>query len=107
MQFSSLINIVIKSYPRRLVSDFSMEDKLYMEILNYLNSTSTDNEKYPEHICAITSTQNRMGAKANFRRKARHYHNTNDGILMYRRQEVLPKSRLPTILNAYHDNPTS
>ena len=80
-----------------------MEDTLYMDLMNYLNST---NRRYPEHFYEIQPMHKRNDAKTNFRRKASHYHSV-EGVLMLGGREVLPRSRLPTILNAYRDNPTT
>ena len=78
-----------------------MDDTLYLEILNYHNVID---KKYPDHIYEIPAHK-RNGAKSNFRRKASAYYSI-EGVLMFANKEVLTRSRVPAILNAYHDNPT-
>ena len=78
-----------------------MDDCLYMEYVKY----HTDSErKYPDSFYEL-DPEKRTNAKSNFRRTAKPFH-VVDGILMYGKQEVLVKSRLASILHAYHDNPT-
>ena len=79
-----------------------MEDKLHMEITSYY--TEAEN-RYPDYMSKLTYKE-RNNAKANFRRMAKPYH-CIEGVLIHKNKEVLTRSRVPVILQIYHDNPNS
>ena len=85
-----------------------MEDTLYKDIMHYHTESAKITpviRPYPSEIYEIPS-EKRESAKGTFRRKAKKF-NVVDGILVHGGIEVLVKSRLATILDAYHDNPTT
>ena len=85
-----------------------MEDKLYKDIMYYHTESvknTPDIRPYPSDIYQIPS-EKRESAKAKFRHKAKKF-NVLNGILVHVEIEVLVKSRLASILHAYHDNPTT
>ena len=81
-----------------------MEDSLYNELVHFHSVTSSEG-RYPERIASLEHKK-RNSEKCNFRQIAKPYYQV-DGVLMHGACEVLQKSRLASILNAFHDNPSS
>ena len=80
-----------------------MDDSLYNQIVTFYNDTD---RKYPQSIYDIKDPTKRLDAKSLFRKKAKPFH-ADSGTLFHGEKEVLPKTRIPSILKAFHDNPTT
>ena len=79
-----------------------MEEKMYQDIVRF---HTEELNKYPQYVYKMPAAE-RCGVKANFKKSARKYQ-VIDGILMYKNREVLTVNRLPSILHACHDNPST
>ena len=79
-----------------------MEEKRYKDIVRF---HTEEQNKYPQHIYKMPARE-KNNEKANFKKTA-HKYQVVDGILMYKNREVLTVNRLPSILHACHDNPST
>ena len=78
-----------------------MDDTLYDQILQF---HSSPDGKYPQHVYDILDRGLRGNAKRAFRQGAKPYRAVN-GSLFHGEKEVLRRTRMPFILEAFHDNP--
>ena len=81
----------------------TMDNNLHAQLLHFFSNVD---RKYPAHIYEVSHDKHRANAKSDFRQKARPYY-LQDGVLVHQGKEVLPENRLPAVLQACHDNPST
>jgi hypothetical protein len=87
-----------------------MDDCLYDQIVKFYSTEEKDAKKYPQYIYNITNVDEKKNAKQRFRQSAKPY-SLNQGILQHKMNgktlEVLQRSRVHSVLQAFHDNPAT